>query len=539
MRGVDRSGNPPSGPDTLGSCAESDIGDAKDGATFSAVVQGLHSENRDLETSSARPPSASDVPHRMSANASVATRESLLGIRGPPYRGAPNWEEHSSRSGAEGRRADQSRSSQQSAPSLHRQSVSSRDHGPKRRHSDEVAAQNVGGGGSERPHKPHRGAPTWQAGSPRPGDEWGRTDRPPGSSQTEGSSRYRGSVSDRDAGPKRRHIDSRATQSTQSAISEQQFNTALHAIDFAHDIRGFSRAVVAHDKLLQGAGNGFHAAFMQKAAAQFRSRFVSQFEDDIHRGKSWGYATACNAVSREAGGQEGVEACKAMTDQVSRLHGTSARDAEPKALSLLAASFGRHPRSRTCRNGTIRIAEWCRDEGNIGSLNSQSLSLLVNGFSKWPERAETREGTEIIAREVRRRADRPIRLSDSNHQELANLVNGFSKWSDAAHCRGATVAIAREVLHRAARREVRLSDFGHQHLANLVNGFGKWPEEADCRDATVAIAGDVRRRAARLSGFTHQELANLVNGFSKWLEAGGLLRRNGHNRRGGATPAAL
>lgn len=345
-------------------------------------MQGLHSESRDLGTSSARPPSGSDVLRRTSADASAATRESLLGIPCPSYRGAPNWEERSSRSGAEGRRADHSMGSQQSAPSSHRQSLSSLDHRPKRRPRDEVAAQDVAGASSERPLKRHRGAPTWQAGSPRPGDESGRTDRSPGSAQTELSSRYRGAVSDRDAGPKRRRIDSRATQSTQSAIAEQQFNTALHAIDFAHDIRGFSRAVVVHDRRLQGAGDGLHAAFMQKAAAQFRSRFISHFEDDICRGKSWGYATACNAVSREAGGQEGVEACKAMADRVSRLHGTAAREAEPKALSLLAASFGRHPPSRTCRNGTIRIAELCRDEGRVGSLNSQSLSLLVNGFSK-------------------------------------------------------------------------------------------------------------------------------------------------------------
>lgn len=176
----------------LGSCAESDIGDAKDGAAFSAVVQGVHSENRDLGTSSARPPSGSDVLHRTSADSSAATRESLLGIPCPSYRGAPNWEERSSRSGAEGRRADHSRGSQQSAPSSHRQSLSSLDHGPKRRRRDEVAAQDVAGASSERPLKRHRGAPTSQAGSPRPGDESGRTDRPTASAQTERSSRYRG-----------------------------------------------------------------------------------------------------------------------------------------------------------------------------------------------------------------------------------------------------------------------------------------------------------------------------------------------------------
>ncbi|WP_342723523.1 shikimate kinase [Bradyrhizobium sp. B097] len=306
-----------------------------------------------------------------------------------------------------------------------------------------------------------------------------------------------------------------ATQS--NAISEQQSNAALHAIYFARDIVGFSRAVVEYDRRLAGASDGGHAAFMQKAAARFGSQFVARFEDDIRRGKSWGYATACNAVSREAGGQDGIEACKAMAARVSQLDGASMREIEPKALSLFAVSFGRHPQSKTCRNGTIRIAEFCRDEhGALGALNSQSLSLLANGFSKWPQRAETRQGTEAIAREVRRRAHRRLRLSDFNHQELANLVNGFSKWPEAADCRDAMVAIAGEVLRRT-RSDFGLPAFNHLDLANLVNGFGKCPEEDVFCQATATIAGEILRRD-RLSDFTHQELANLVNGFSKWPE---------------------
>ncbi|GLR90959.1 shikimate kinase [Bradyrhizobium iriomotense] len=306
---------------------------------------------------------------------------------------------------------------------------------------------------------------------------------------------------------------------TQSAISEQQYNAALDAIYLARDIVGFSRAVVEHDKQLQRAGDRIHAAFMQKAAARFRRQFVARFEDDIRRGKSWGYATACNAVSREAGGQEGVEACKAMADRVSRLRGALMHEVDPKALSLFAVSFGRQPQSRTCRNGTIRIAEFCRDEDNaLGALNSQSLSLLVNGFSKWPQRTETREGTEAVAREVRRRADRR-RLPDFDHQNLANLVNGFSKWPQAADCRDVMVALAGEVLYRT-HSDFGLSAFNHQDLANLVNGFVKCPEEEVFCQATVTIAGEIHRRGrrARLSEFTQQELANLLNGFSKWPE---------------------
>ncbi|WP_244749619.1 XopAD/skwp family type III secretion system effector [Mesorhizobium sp. L-2-11] len=446
MTGVDRRLNAPSGSGTHR--AESDHGGGQKGSTFSSVVQGLRSEDRELGASSAeRPPSASDVRRRTSGDPSVNRCDGQPVFRDLPHLGATNRQESSSRSGAEVRNADQSRSSQQSGPSSRRQPVSGLDRRPKRRRLDDVAAQSV-----------------------------------------------------------------------QSAISEEQSNNALHAICFARDIEGFSRAVVEHDRRLQGAGDEVHAAFLQKAAAQFKAQFVTCFEDNIRRGQSWGYATACNTVSREAGGQEGVEACKAMAARVSQLPSALMCEVDPKAFSLFSASFGRHPQSRTCRNGTIRIAEFCRDEGRtLGVLQSQSLSLLVNGFSKWPQRSETRDGTEAVASEVRRREDRRFGLSDFREQHLANLVNGFSKWPEKEWSRQATGTIAGEVLRR---RNLGLSTFNHQDLANLVNGFGKCAQEEVCCQATVAIAGEVLRRdrRARLSEFTHQELANLVQGFSKWPE---------------------
>ncbi|CDX43797.1 Shikimate kinase 2 [Mesorhizobium sp. ORS 3359] len=328
-----------------------------------------------------------------------------------------------------------------------------------------------------------------------------------------------------------------------SALSEQESNEGLDAIYFARDIVGFSCAVVEYDRRLQGADDGIHADFVQKAAAQFRSQFVTRFEEDIRRGKSWGYATACNAVSREAGGEEGVDACKAIAARVSQLNDRLMCEVEPKALSLFAASFGRHPQSRTCRNATIRIAQFCRDEDRaLGGLNSQSLSLLVNGFSKWPQRPETRGGAEAVAREVGRRTERRFRLSDFAQQNLANLANGFGKWPQAGDCRDAMIALAGEVLRRT-RSDPGLPAFNHQDLANLVNGFGKCPEEEVICQATEMIAGEVLRRSrhSRLSEFTHQELANLVNGFSKWPAqdsfrgatvaiAGEILRRDQHSR---------
>nr|WP_246752192.1 shikimate kinase [Bradyrhizobium diazoefficiens] len=395
--------------------------------------------------------------------------------------------------------------------------------------------------------------------------EFRRYGQEAGHSQIEPMPPHRQSAPDLDQRPGKRRLDDAATQSIQSAMSGRSerasnaLNAALRDIDRARDIREFSAPLVKHAKQLRMPAQ---ATFLQKAAADFQGRFVPRLEENIRSGKSWNYATVCNEVSREAGGQEGVKACKALAARVSQLDNALMRDAEGRALSLLASSFGRHPRAAECRHGTIRIAEFCCDESRLlQELNSQSLSLLVNGFSKWPEEVACRQATLSVAGEVVRRPGqlsytplglanlvngfskwpdqvatrqatvtiagevcrRAPRLSDFPAQQLANLVNGFSKWPERPECRNATLAIAAEICCRAARHhDVRLSNFAHQELANLLNGFSKWPEQAECRHAATAIALEVRCRAdrgdIRLSQFAQQELASLVNGFSKWLE---------------------
>ncbi|WP_456639277.1 hypothetical protein [Bradyrhizobium sp. USDA 10063] len=229
------------------------------------------------------------------------------------------------------------------------------------------------------------------------------------------------------------------------------------------------------------------ATFLQKAATHFKDEFVPRWEDDVRRGKSWGYATTCNAVSQPAGGQAGLQACEAVAGQVSRLDNRLMKKVEPKALSLFALSFGRHPDSTTCRDATMRIARFCRDESWVlQELNSQNLSLVVNGFSKWPKEVDCRDGIIAAAREVGGRD----RLSDFTPQSLANLVNGFSKWPGETTCGQATVAIANEILGPAHRAD-RLSGFNNQGLANLANAFSKWPGETTCGQATVAIANEI------------------------------------------------
>ncbi|WP_024520499.1 XopAD/skwp family type III secretion system effector [Bradyrhizobium sp. Tv2a-2] len=361
----------------------------------------------------------------------------------------------------------------------------------------------------------------------------------------------------------KRRIDELAGHRPHAATSERygraeleskKVHEAIEIIDRAsraHDFYQFSRSIVDHTqqnnpKQLKMPGL---AAFLQRAATLFKTEFVPRWEDNLRGRQSWGYATTCNAVSREAGGLAGRDACKAMAAQLSQLDSVLMRKVDLKAFSLFAASFGRHTQSSTCRNGTIRIAEFFCDENEaLQELNEQGLSLLVNGFSKWPERTECREATITIASEVSRRASRAglahltqqqlsnlvnafckwpnetkccrataviadevcrrTHLSDFNPQALTNLANAFCKWPDETRCKRATVAIAREVARR------RLSDFEPQGLTNLLNGFGKWPDERPTRRAAVAIGGEICRR--HLSEFTQQNLALLANGFSKW-----------------------
>ncbi|TWB89462.1 hypothetical protein FBZ93_116181 [Bradyrhizobium macuxiense] len=296
-----------------------------------------------------------------------------------------------------------------------------------------------------------------------------------------------------------------------------RLNAALSEIYSACHINDFSTAVVKHGKQLRIVAD--RAMFLQKAAADFQLRFVASFEEDIRAGQSWGYAKTCNAVSWEVAGQPGIEACKALAARVSRLDNDLIRKMEVKALSLLASSFGRRSWIAECRGGTIRIAEFFLDErGTVQRLNSQHLSLLMNGFSKWPQEPTSRKAAASIANEVIRRGCRRARLSDFSPQGLSTLVNGFSRWDGEERACKAIVAVAGEVRRRADRADIGLSEFVPQGLAALVNGFRKSPEQKDCRQATVAIAGEVLSRDGQLSRFVPQELANLLNGFSRWPE---------------------
>ncbi|MDX8457190.1 hypothetical protein RFM98_31210, partial [Mesorhizobium sp. VK9D] len=186
-------------------------------------------------------------------------------------------------------------------------------------------------------------------------------------------------------------------------MSSNLFNNALDDIGRARDIVQFSCAVVRHSGMLRDQEE--QAAFLQGAAVQFTRHFLPNWEQDIREGESFGYATVSNAVSRELGGQPGMQACRAMAAKVSR--STSALDdVDARALPLLALSFGRYPQLAECRDGTVRIGEFCSDNpAALRQLDARNLSLLVNGFSKWPDQPGCGDGTFAVAGEVLRRAE--------------------------------------------------------------------------------------------------------------------------------------
>lgn len=103
--------------------------------------------------------------------------------------------------------------------------------------------------------------------------------------------------------------------------------------------------------------------------------------------------------------------------------------------------------------------------------------------------------------------ERGTTLCDFNHHDLANLVNGFSKWPGEAASRQATTAIGSEVCRRAARGETGFSDFNHQDLVNLANGFSKWQNGR----IVARRQSQSRRRSAGASSRRHGNRAKTIN----------------------------
>lgn len=153
---------------------------------------------------------------------------------------------------------------------------------------DDMAAQRGHGGISEIPYRSYRHARLWAESSSRSDGEHWRSDRATGSSRTEASRPHDGqSVPDRAAGSRRRRVDDVAAQSVHGTGLERPYrssntlNRALREIDRAHDLHGFSGVVVNYARQLRMPEK---ATFLQKAAADFRYRFVARLEEDIRSG---------------------------------------------------------------------------------------------------------------------------------------------------------------------------------------------------------------------------------------------------------------
>ncbi|MHC2395791.1 hypothetical protein ACVMGC_000335, partial [Bradyrhizobium barranii subsp. barranii] len=330
----------------------------EDGQTNISVLGRMGSQPQDSGTCSARLPiddiaaqrghgESPDIPYRS-------------------YHHAPSRAESLSGPGGEHWRSDRAAgSSRTEALPPHRYSASDRAVGSGRRPFDDVAAQSVHGASSEQSYRSYRDAPSRAESSSRSGGEHWRSDRAAASLRTEALPPHRYSASDLSARPGKRRVDDVTAQSIHGASLERRYgsssvlNMALRDIDRARDVYGFSGAVANYGRQLRMLDK---PTFLQKAAADFRYRFVARLEEDIRAGESWSYAKTCNAVSGEAGGREGMEACKALAARVSRLDDALMYEVEDRALALLAVSFGRNSRVPECRRGAIRIAEFCCNE---------------------------------------------------------------------------------------------------------------------------------------------------------------------------------
>lgn len=253
--------------------------------------------------------------------------------------GAPRGEADSLPSEGEPWRADRTaESSRRAALSPDTQSVPERSGRLGRWRMGDVPERPIQGERPERPHRSSNGAANREASLLHSdGGRW-RADQAAESLQPAARPAHRQSVSGLSNVPERLHVDKATAQNVQGAISDSyssrsdKLNAALREIASARNIGTFSRKVVHHKGELKGKDL---SEFLRNAAGRFDARFVAQLEENIR--SSWGYATTCNAVSGDAGGQAGMRACRALAAQVSRLD-----KALLTQVDLRAFSFSHH-----------------------------------------------------------------------------------------------------------------------------------------------------------------------------------------------------
>lgn len=155
-----------------------------------------------------------------------------------------------------------------------------------------------------------------------------------------------------------RSTDGRAERCGESSEGLMSFQTsltrALGEIDYAGDIVKCSTVVVTRDKQLRTV---VLSMFQKGAAVEFQSRFLPSFEESIRAGRSWGYATTCNALSRKTGGQAGQDVCQRIASRVSHLDGVLIGKVGIRAPSIFVPSFGRHTPKE--RNAAVELSESC------------------------------------------------------------------------------------------------------------------------------------------------------------------------------------
>ncbi len=228
------------------------------------------------------------------------------------------------------------------------------------------------------------------------------------------------------------------------------------------------------------------------------------FEDTpLHR-----LADLGNMLSKHPNRPACIEATAWIADQVLKPGRLPRLDG--KQLALLANAFSKHTGSARCERAVARLANQLLHEP-VEVLAAQSVALLLNAVSRWPDNGACRAAAEHLAV----RLDRDDRLRRAlSAQEVASALNALSKWPEADACQKA----AEHLAARLDRESGLLRAMDAQGVANALNALSKWPEAAACSAAGERLAARLDRDDGLLRAMNAQGVANALSALSKWPE---------------------
>ncbi|MHA6823507.1 XopAD/skwp family type III secretion system effector [Ralstonia pseudosolanacearum] len=182
-----------------------------------------------------------------------------------------------------------------------------------------------------------------------------------------------------------------------------------------------------------------------------------------------------------------------------------------KQLALLANAFSKNTDSQRCERAVARIASQGLDDC-AEALATQSVSLLLNAMSKWPDNAICRTAAESLATWL---AEDVGMLREMSAQHVASTFNALSKWPESDACGKVVERLAERVAKESRLRQA----LSAQQVANALNAMSKWPKAAACRAGALHLARRVADDDRILSTLNPQGVAIALNALCKWPDA--------------------